>query len=106
MIDFRDRVNSDELNHDIANGVEIALSEFELAAKVDLIMGGDDPELILEEVASDHLALQCILDIASIDCKRPVGRMANDDVRLLAEYAHNLNKRIEELVIEVPESKP
>lgn len=98
MNDSVDRVNIEEMRHDAECGVAEALAEFELAGKVDEIMGGDDPEVVMDLIIDDDEACSAMMGIASMDCSKPFSLISNTTVQRLAYHAHKLNRRIEFLL--------
>ena len=65
-----------------------------IAGKIEYIMGGDDPELVIDVIADDADACRAIMDIAAIDTTKSLSAMPMRDVQALAVYAHRLNRVI------------
>ena len=82
------RVSFDELEYD-------RLSDYSRATKmlsaVDDIMGGSDPVLLMDCVANSGKVESAIMELAAIDCTSPIDQMTLREVRMLANWARELN---------------
>jgi hypothetical protein len=105
MYDNKDRVNVEELAHDQECTTSIIDRTIEIKDEVDRIMGGDNEELVLEAAADSDAAGRAILDLAVIDCSKPLGQLPEDDRQALRDFAYTLNRAIEKDITATLESR-
>ena len=78
----------------IEETVKLAEHNKVIAGKIEYIMGGDDPELVIDVIADDADACRAIMDIAAIDTTKQLTAMPMCDVQALAAKAYRLNRVI------------
>jgi hypothetical protein len=105
MYDNKDRVNVESIKKDQDDEQSIIDRTIEIKDEVDRIMGGDNEELVLEAAADSDAAARAILDLAVIDCSKPLSQLPKGDWRALMTLAYKLNKAIEKEVTATLESR-
>ena len=98
------RVSIDEAAHDRATSFNSDAEERdygkkieqELTDKVNEVMGGGNPDLVMECIANDDDIAKALLELATLDCSKSIDEMTVSQARYLQSCAHDVNAKIAE----------
>jgi len=95
------KVSSEEAAHDRRTGISDdkaealdRLHQERIFEAVDMAMGGDRPDLVLEVIGNEELLEHHVMELAAIDCGKDFSKLTLNEVTQLAKAAYDINSAI------------